>query len=289
MPSEFAAGVLLGQAPRTDPSSPAKVWRPRGDIVFVVATHDDEGPLSGANDPTSGHSWPALGDLMVTGSARLLLLRPVPPADGEEGPHAVPEPPYLLPSTRLDLAYCRGCPRSYEGRRDCAEAAPLVVAKARWAEAAGYDAMVVSCMLDPGVAAARKAVRMPVVGLGEANDAVAGLLGRRPARFYPIGIPVQQLGHDERATYCELARVARRCVERNAADVLIPNCAILGGLAWRLQDDLHVPVLPNEEVGVKLAELLVVLGLRPAHGHGRARLRARLRRVAAGICWRLRS
>jgi allantoin racemase len=164
-----------------------------------------------------------------------------------------------------------------------------VVAKARWAEAAGYDAMVISCMRDPGVADARKTVRMHVVGLGEANDAVAGLLGRRPVRFYPIGLPVQQLGHDEQATYSELTRVARRCVEKNAADVLIPNCARLGGLAWRLQNDLDVPVLPNEVVGIKLAELLVVLGVRRSHGHGPARLRARLRRVAAGIYWRIRS
>ena len=78
---------------------------------------------------------------------------------------------------------------------------PLVVAKARWAESQGYDAVVVGCAVDPGVSEAKRAVGIPVVGIGEVSRSVATLMGNKPAQIYPNGIPVLELAADEEKTY----------------------------------------------------------------------------------------
>ncbi len=57
--------------------------------------------------------------------------------------------------------------------------APEVRSAAIEAEAAGFDAVVVGCLLEPGVAAAREAVRIPVVGTAAACLHMASLAARR--------------------------------------------------------------------------------------------------------------
>jgi len=66
-------------------------------------------------------------------------------------------------------------------------AAPLVVKKAEWAEANGYEAVVVSCIMDPGVKAAKEAVDIPVVGPKEACINIATILGKNLRRAYQWG------------------------------------------------------------------------------------------------------
>ena len=218
---------------------------------------------------------------------RILVLRPVPSATGDEGPRRVPTPPLLLPSTSVDVAHLASAPASYESEADVVRGAPLVVARARRAEEEGYDAMLVACMLDPGVREARRVVRMPVLGLGAANLAVAQLLGERPARFFTTDIPVAELASDEASVLSQLLREGRRQIERYGADVLVPNCALLGRFAELLGSELGVPVLPNEEVGLKLAELFAALGVQRALAPP-ATVAQRLRRLANRWRWRCR-
>lgn len=193
--------------------------------------------------------------------------------------------PYLGASTRVDMCWLEGAPHQYERWVDESRAAPKVVAKAKWAEAQGYDAMVVSCMVDPGVAEARRVVRMPVIGLGAATRAIAGLIGRSPATFYPAPIPVVALASEPERTYARSVEAARYCIRRGGADVLVAECAHLGRLAHRLQEDLGVPVLPNEDVGLRVAETIAIFGLvreeeRVAQEHG-PRWVSRLHRACA--------
>lgn len=202
-----------------------------------------------------------LGTLELNGHVRLLLLRPTPPYDGDERPRPLAALPYLMPNTCVDLAYCHGAPRAYETQDSCAEVAPLIVNKAKEAEAQGYHVMVVACMVDPGVAEATRAVRMPVVGLGKATRSIAHMVGDKQSTIYPRYIRVLELANDEKKTYRELLRDGRRRIQRHGADVLVPNCAYLGRLAHRLQADLAVPVLPNEDIALKLAELIALFGL----------------------------
>ena len=58
---------------------------------------------------------------------------------------------------------------------------PKVVAMAEQMWKAGFEAIIVSCAGDPGVAEARKAVPIPVIGAGESTAALCMFYGSRPA------------------------------------------------------------------------------------------------------------
>ena len=118
-------------------------------------------------------------------------------------------------------------------------------------------------MLDPGVNEAKRAVSIPVIGLREATRALARLVGTKPAHIYPKNIPVLKLSDDEEKTFRELVKIGQEQINDNGADVLIPNCGYLGGLAQRLQMELGVPVLANLDVALKIAELFAIFDLRP--------------------------
>lgn len=68
-------------------------------------------------------------------------------------------------------------PASVESAIDEVLAAPGVVDAACRAEAQGCDAIVIDCMLDPALEAAREAVTIPVVGAGEAGLTAAASFG----------------------------------------------------------------------------------------------------------------
>jgi allantoin racemase len=58
-------------------------------------------------------------------------------------------------------------------------AVPKILAMAREFEAAGVDAVFISCATDPGLAECRQALRIPVIGAGSACAALALSLGTR--------------------------------------------------------------------------------------------------------------
>ena len=66
-------------------------------------------------------------------------------------------------------------PRSVTTDEDEHAAAPHVIATAERCQNDGFDAVIVDCTGDPGVAEARRRLRIPVVGAGEAlRRAIAG-------------------------------------------------------------------------------------------------------------------
>jgi Asp/Glu/hydantoin racemase len=70
----------------------------------------------------------------------------------------------------VELTYrCTGAgPSQIRSRRDARAAAPFVVQAIVDAADEGFDAVIVDCTADPGVALARDVVDIPVVGAGEA-------------------------------------------------------------------------------------------------------------------------
>jgi len=224
------------------------------------------------------------------GEIRLLLLTPVPPPEGwKEEARALPKKEYLLHGTTVDTAYCPGAPESYERRVDRRRAVPMIVDRTRWAQQQGYDAVVLRCMVDPGLAEAKQAVRIPVVGLGEASRAVAALVGSRASEVFPRRMTIRQLVDAPDSLYPRLLQSGRRQVQQGGADVLIPDCAYLGPWADSLQTELGVPVLAGEDIALRLAELLVVFGLRREESWVESTRAARWRRPlgrAAARGWR---
>ena len=149
---------------------------------------------------------------------------------------------YVRPDTQVEFVNIDYGPASIESVYDDTLAAPFVVKKAEWAEKNGYDAVVVSCMMDPGVRAAKETVDIPVVGPKEAADSIASILGDRIAGIYPSGLTVLELAKDPKKTYDVLLENAKKAVNEGA-QVLILRCTGLTGLAKRLQKELGVPVL----------------------------------------------
>ena len=180
---------------------------------------------------------------------------------------------------------------SIESYRDEALAAPDILNQTVRAERAGADAVVIDCMADPGLYAAREMVSIPVVGPAQASMHLAAVLGHRfsvlcvfdqdvpaiaeqAARYglsaklasaRPFNIPVLALDDDPDGTLRTLVEVAERAVREDGAHVIIPGCTGLAGLAPRIQSGLTergcgAPVLDPPSVALKLAESLVDLG-----------------------------
>jgi Asp/Glu/hydantoin racemase len=229
-----------------------------------------------------------VGTLDLKPSVKLLLLHPTSPDDGNEGPFPCEPQGYLLPTTSVDEIYCLGAPRTIPDADACRRATPFVVEKSRWAEAQAYDAVVVNCMLDPGVHEAKRAVDIPVVGLREATRAIASLVGGNPAHIFPAGLSPLALADDEERTVLELLAKGRWQTSVRGADVLIPNCAYLGGLAQRLQDELGVPVLANRHIGLRCGELLATFRLLRARAWVDATRPSRMRRLLLRVGSRIK-
>jgi len=167
---------------------------------------------------------------------------------------------YVRPDTEVDVYFVDYGPASIESRYDDVMAAPFVVKKAEWAEKNGYDAVAVSCMMDPGVKAAKEALDIPVVGPKEAATHLAPILGDNFATIYPRGITVLELKESPEKTYKVLLENGKKALDEGA-QVLILGCTGLTGLAKRLQNELKVPVLEGEGLALALAQLFVDVGL----------------------------
>jgi len=179
---------------------------------------------------------------------------------------------------------------SIESYRDEALVVPDILAKVVLAERTGVDAVIINCMADPGLYAARELVRIPVVGPAEASMHLAAMLGHRfsvlalldsdvpniedqAARYglstrlasvRPIHCLVLELHKDIDAVVPVLIESGERAVQEDGAHVLIPGCTGLAGLSPRIQAGLakrgcEVPVLDPPAVAMKLAESLVEL------------------------------
>jgi allantoin racemase len=167
---------------------------------------------------------------------------------------------YVRPDTEVDVVYIDYGPASIESRYDEALAVPFVLKKAVWAEENGYDAVVISCMNDPGVEAAKELLKIPVVGPREAAWNVANVLGKNLSWISARGITVLELAQDPEKTYNALLEDGKRAM-KEGADVLILRCTGMTGTAKRLTAELGTPVLEGEGLALALAQLFVDVGL----------------------------
>lgn len=180
---------------------------------------------------------------------------------------------------------------SIESYRDDALAVPDILDKVVQAEQEGADAVIIDCMADPGLYAARELVSIPVVGPAQASMHLAAMLGHRfsvltifehdipavedqAARYglpgklasvRAINIPVLDLHDDVEATVKALIDAGERAARADGAHVLILGCTGMAGMATQIQAGLaergcEVPVLDPPSVALKLAESLVDLG-----------------------------
>ena len=196
------------------------------------------------------------------------------------------------PDVELDAVALDRGPASIESAYESALAVPDTVAKTVQAERDGVDAVIINCMDDPGVEAAREMVSIPVIGpcatcmhiaamLGhrfsvmsnfdtdapafENHAAKAGLM-RQLASVRAVNIPVLELG-DRNRTVDALVEQSLSAVRQDGAHVIVFGCTAMTGLAEEVNNGLRqqgiadVPVVDPAIVALKVAEALADLGL----------------------------
>lgn len=186
-------------------------------------------------------------------------------------------------------------PASLESQYDEALAVPDILTKLAVAQAAGAEAAVIDCMGDPGLAAAREATSMLVMGPAQASMLVALMLARQfsivttaqsvvpllsdlAARYgvesrlrsiRAVDVPVLSLGDEERLR-AGLFRESLAAVEQDQAHAIVFGCTGMRGWADAVSAHLAanghegIPVIDPAPTALKLAEALGDLGLRPS-------------------------
>jgi allantoin racemase len=179
-----------------------------------------------------------------------------------------------------------------ESDYEVALAVPDLLLKVQAAQDQGIDAVIIDCMADPGLQAARELVSIPVVGVAQASMHLAAIVAHRfsvvttlerdiPAidrmvRLYglkdrlastrPVSIPVLELDNDVDRLFEALAEESAKAILDDGAHAIVFGCTGMTGLAARVQDMLagrgcDVPVIDPPPVALKMAETLVELGL----------------------------
>lgn len=177
---------------------------------------------------------------------------------------------------RLTSEFLDKGPASVESAVDEVLAAPGVVDAAIRAESYGADALVIDCMLDPGLEAAREAVSIPVVGAGEAGLTAAAEYGKfgivtvldRQAPMFRslairlglgdalvsvrgIGVPVLALEADRTASIEKTVKACEAVIFDDGADAIVFGCTGMLGFAepvakaLSLASDQVIDPLPN--------------------------------------------
>ena len=165
------------------------------------------------------------------------------------------------PGTEVEAVQVEVGPPAIESEADAVLAGPDVLRLVREAERDGVDAAIIWCGGDPALAAARELVDMPVIGPGESMSALSMVLGRKPCRVVP-DIPVLEMRKDLDGTVKAVREQIEERIERREGDVFVLGCLALWGLGKRFRESLGVPILDGAEVSLKMAELVVKLGLR---------------------------
>lgn len=157
------------------------------------------------------------------------------------------------------------------------------------AEKEGYDAVFISCNLDIGLYEARSLVNIPVTATLESAALIAYTMGTKfslisvddqNARIQKMMLEQYGLGGkwasnrsiwidandlypnktEEDIVYEKAANAARKCVEEDGAEVLIPGCTLIGSvLTHRVKDpmkELGAPVIDGMVAGFKMAEMM---------------------------------
>lgn len=193
-------------------------------------------------------------------------------------------------------------PASVETFHDAVYAGPEILRLVRERGDAA-DAIMINCFADPALDAAREIADKAVLGPAETSMSVALHLGSRfsvisilantapwirlqairlgveakLASAIGVDIPVLDLEKDPEKTIDEIVRAAEETIERDGAEVIILGCTGMAALSQKARERLSVPLIEPAATTLKMAELLVKLGLR--HNRGRLYLTPSLDKI----------
>ncbi len=177
-------------------------------------------------------------------------------------------------------------PASIQGYLDVAHCVPHLLETISHHQ--GVDGIVIACFDDTGLDAARCAVEVPVIGIGEAAFHAASLLAckfsvvttlrrsvpgieanllrygldRRCVRVRASEVPVLDLEKNDPSTLERIESEIRLSLDQDGAEAIVLGCAGMASLAKRLSDKFGVPTLEGVTCATVFIESLVTLGLR---------------------------
>ncbi|MDK2901825.1 MAG: allantoin racemase [Thermosediminibacterales bacterium] len=188
--------------------------------------------------------------------------------------------------TEISVTNIKKGPLSIESEYDEAFVNPYVIETAKMAEREGYDGVIIYCFGNPGLYAVREALKIPVIGIGEAAQIFGMVVGERfgiistvknsIARHWrkakvlgtesklktikPLNLPVLEYGDKEKVLKIS-KEIAMEMIEMDSVDAIILGCGSMLGIKDKLKKLLPVPVIIPGEAAVKLIESLVKIGI----------------------------
>jgi allantoin racemase len=182
--------------------------------------------------------------------------------------------------TDIDCCTLSDGPFGIESDDDVAVAAGLVID--RVASANDYDACVIACYSDPGLAECRARFDKPVFGMQQSALEAAALVGRfgvlalsdesiarhlvyidrlglgeRLAGELPLDISVDQSANDP-AAMDRIVKMGQRLIDELGAEVVILGCAGMTAHKKPAAEALRVPVIEPVEAAVEAALAAII-------------------------------
>ena len=194
---------------------------------------------------------------------------------------------YKDSETSLDIINLQKGSESIEDSYDVPWSANFALQEVEKAAKEGNDGIIIYCYGDPALQAAKQAVRIPVVGLGEASAIFALLLGHkfgiltagppeagtflmdnlkmyeldhRCVGVLPIGVPVLDLKEGDEKEKSLVVELGRGLIEKGA-DVIVLGCGSILGVAEAASHELGVPVVIPAAAALKMCEAMISMGV----------------------------
>lgn len=184
--------------------------------------------------------------------------------------------------TEIEITNIKNGPVSIESIYDETYAAPYVVDEAQKAEKEGFDGIIIYCFGNPGLEAAREALSIPIVGIGETAQIMGMIVGERlgiistienavPRHWRkvkvlgtinkikaikPLKLPVLEYKNQEKVLE-EIKKVASEMIEKEDIDCIILGCGSIMGIKDELKKFISVPIIIPGEAAIKIIEALV--------------------------------
>jgi allantoin racemase len=154
---------------------------------------------------------------------------------------------------------------------------------AKDAEKAGYQAIIIPCGNDPGVAALREILNIPVVPPGSTAKHFCSLISPRfsvlttgkgkskntliherdglmkHVSIHPVGLSVPELRSNPKKAYEAMVHEGHNAIINHRAGAITFGCMSIGFLMIdeKLNDELGIPVINPVKVSVRIAEIMI--------------------------------
>lgn len=194
---------------------------------------------------------------------------------------------YASPDTEIEVQEIEKGAASIESYFDISLGAIDLFRLIRQAHTDGIDGIVITCFGNANLDAAREISSIPVIGSGLASVSLAATICRRfsiigtlPAvrdRFEnevwkagllsklasvrTINMSVLELDNRSGSMKKAMIEEARRAIQEDGAEVIVPGCFGMIGIAKEIQEVVQVPVIEPAGAAMCLIETLVKLNI----------------------------